>query len=101
VGRTGAIVQPHSPQAKTGRPAFAIETMLRIHYLQQWFGLSDPAMEEALHDVSLYRELAGLGDGASRLPDETTILRFRHLLEAHDLAVDMPAWSTTSCRPRA
>jgi IS5 family transposase len=51
--------------------------------------LSDPAMEEALHDVPLYREFAGLGDGVSRLPDETTILRFRHLLEAHDLAADM------------
>jgi len=83
------IVEPHAPRAKTGRPPFAIETMLRIHYLQQWFGLSDPAMEEALHDVPLYREFAGLGDGVSRLPDETTILRFRHLLEAHDLAVDM------------
>jgi transposase, IS5 family len=83
------IVEPHSPLAKTGRPPFAIEAMLRIHYLQQWFGLSDPAMEEALHDVPLYREFAGLGDGVSRLPDESTILRFRHLLEAHDLAVDM------------
>jgi IS5 family transposase len=83
------IVEPHAPRAKTGRPPFAIETMLRIHCLQQRFGLSDPAMEEALHDVPLYREFAGLGDGVSRLPDETTILRFRHLLEAHDLAVDM------------
>ena len=46
-------------------------------------------MEEALHDVPLYREFAGLGDGASRLPDETTILRFRHLLEAYGLAIDM------------
>lgn len=79
----------HSPRAKTGQPPFAIEAMLRIYYLQQWFGLSDPAMEEALHDVPLYREFAGLGDGVSRLPDETTILRFRHLLEAHDLAADM------------
>jgi IS5 family transposase len=83
------IVEPHSPRARTGRPPFSVETMLRIHYLQQWFGLSDPAMEEALHDVPLYREFAGLGDGVSRLPDETTILRFRHLLEAHDLAADM------------
>ena len=64
------IVEPHCPRAKTGRPPFAVATMLRIHYLQQWFGLSDPAMEEALHD-------------------ETTILRFGHLLERHDLAVDM------------
>ena len=63
--------------------------MLRIHYLQQWFGLSDPAMEEALHDVPLYREFAQIGTGLVRLPDETTILRFRHLLKRHDLAVDM------------
>ena len=63
--------------------------MLRIHYLQQWFGLSDPAMEEQLHDVPLYREFAKLDGIAARLPDETTILRFRHLLERHNLAVDM------------
>ena len=84
-----AVVEPYAPRAKTGRPPFATLTMLRIHYLQQWFGLSDPAMEKALHDVPLYREFIGLGDGVSRLPDETTILRFRHLLEAHGLAADM------------
>ena len=83
------IVEPHYPRAKTGRPPFAIETMLRIHYLQQWFGLSDPAMEEALHDVPLYREFARLDGATARLPDETTILRFRHLLERHNLAVDL------------
>ncbi|MFO1296932.1 MAG: IS5 family transposase [Rubrivivax sp.] len=83
------IIEPHWPKSKTGRPPFAIETMLRIHYMQQWFGLSDPAMEEALHDVPLYLEFAGLSSGGSRIPDETTILRFRHLLERHDLAVDM------------
>jgi IS5 family transposase len=49
------IVQPHAPWAKTVRPPFAIETMLRLHYLQQWFGLSAPAVEESLHDVPLYR----------------------------------------------
>ena len=84
-----SIVEPYSPKARTGRPPFAIETMLRIHYLQQWFGLSDPAMEEALHDVPLYRKFAQIGAGLVRLPDETTILRFRHLLERHALAVDM------------
>ena len=83
------VVQPHYPKARTGRPAFAIETMLRIHYLQQWFALSDPPMEEALHDMPVFREFAKLEDAAARLPDETTILRFRHLLEKHDLAVDM------------
>ena len=83
------IVERHYPKAKTGRPPFGIQTMLRIHYLQQWFGLSDPAMEEALHDVPLYREFVKLDGALARLPDETTILRFRHLLEKHDLAVDM------------
>jgi transposase, IS5 family len=83
------IIEPYWPKSKTGRPPFAIETMLRIHYMQQWFGLSDPAMEEALHDTPLYLEFAGLSSGSSRIPDETTILRFRHLLEKHDLAVDM------------
>jgi IS5 family transposase len=83
------IVAPYWPKSKTGRPPFAIEAMLRIHYMQQWFGLSDPAMEEALHDVPLYLEFAGLSSAAGRIPDETTILRFRHLLEKHDLAVDM------------
>jgi IS5 family transposase len=84
-----ALIEPHSPRAKTGRPPFAIETMLRIHFLQQWFGLSDPAMEEALFDVPLYREFALLPDGPVRLPDESTILRFRHLLEKHGLAAQM------------
>ena len=81
------LIQPHAPAGKTGRPPFAVETMLRIHFLQQWLGLSDPAMEEALHDVPLYREFACLDAGATRLPDESTILRFRHLLEEHNLSL--------------
>jgi IS5 family transposase len=83
------VVEPYYPRAKTGRPPFEIETMLRIHYLQQWFALSDPAMEEALHDMPVFRDFAKLSEGGARLPDETTILRFRHLLEKHDLATDM------------
>jgi IS5 family transposase len=63
--------------------------MLRIHLLQQFFGHSDPAMEEALHDIALYREFARLDVGITRLPDESTILRFRHLLEAHDLGAQI------------
>ena len=76
------LIQPFAPVAGSqgGRPAFAVETMLRIHFLQQWFGLSDPAMEEALHDISLFCEFAKLDPGAMRLPDENTILRFRHLV---------------------
>ena len=84
-----ALIEPYSPRAKTGRPPFPIETMLRIHSLQQWFSLSDPAMEEALFDVPLFREFAQLTEGMARLPDESTILRFRHLLEKHGLAAQM------------
>ena len=80
-----ALIAPHAPSGKTGRPPFAPEIMLRIHLLQQFFGHSDPAMEDALHDIPLYREFARLDVGITRLPDESTILRFRHLLEAHNL----------------
>ena len=79
------LVSPFAPEGKKGRPAFPVATMLRIHFMQQWFTLSDPAMEEALHDVPLFREFASLG-WDTRLPDESTILRFRHLLEKHKLA---------------
>jgi len=80
-----ALIAPYAPEGKKGRPPFAVQTMLRIHFMQQWFTLSDPAMEEALHDVPLFREFAQLS-WDQRLPDESTILRFRHLLEKHKLA---------------
>ena len=79
------LIAPYAPAGKTGRPPFATEVMLRIHLLQQFFGHSDPAMEEALHDIPLYREFAKLDAGITRLPDESTILRFRHMLEQNDL----------------
>jgi transposase, IS5 family len=88
------LIRPFASSGTTvkgGRPSFPVETMLRIHFLQQWFGLSDPAMEEALHDISLYCEFARLDPGAMRLPDETTILRFRHLLEEHNLGIQLLA----------
>lgn len=90
-----SLIEPHYAKSgkhggsKGGRPAFGIETMLKIHFMQQWFGLSDPAMEESLHDTPLYRSFAGLDIGAQRMPDESTILRFRHLLEANALAAQM------------
>ena len=85
-----ALIGPHYwGKSTTGRPPFACELMLRIHFLQQWFGHSDPAMEESLHDVPMYREFIGIDPGADRLPDESTILRFRHLLEQHKLAPAM------------
>ncbi|SAK92327.1 transposase, IS4 family protein [Caballeronia temeraria] len=85
------MIEPHYPKVKTGRPPFPVATTLQIYFLQQWFGLSDPAMEEALYDVPLYREFASLDGGITRLPDETTILRFRHLLEAHGIAAQILA----------
>ncbi|MEX8492426.1 transposase, partial [Sphaerotilus sp.] len=81
-----ALVAPYMPEGRRGRPPFAVEAMLRIHFMQQWFKLSDPAMEDALHDVPLFREFAGLAGWDDRLPDESTILRFRHVLDKHKLA---------------
>ena len=82
-----ALIEVHYPKAQPhgGRRATPLAVMLRIFFLQQWFGLSDPAMEEALHDVPIYRSFAGLDAGQDAMPDESTILRFRHLLEAHGL----------------
>jgi IS5 family transposase len=82
------LVTPHAPEGKRGRPPFAVETMLRIHFMQ-WFTLSDPDMEEALHDVPLFREFAGPDNWNMRLPDDSTILRFRHLFEKDELAGQM------------
>ena len=80
-----ALIEPYAPEGRRGRPPFPVEMLLRIHFMQQWFTLSDPTMEEALHDMPLLRDFAGLSwDSAT--PDESTILRFRHLLEAHKLA---------------
>ena len=79
------LIAPYYPAGRNGRPPFALETMLRVHFLQQWFNLSDPGVEEALMDTPLYREFAGL-EALGRLPDESTILRFRHRLEKHKLA---------------
>lgn len=80
-----SLIAPHTPRAKTGRPPFELATMLRIHFLQQWFGLSDLAMEEVLFETALYREFVGLSS-VERIPDRVSILRFRHLLEEHQLA---------------
>ncbi len=104
-----ALIAPHMPAGQRGRPPFPVEAMLRIHFMQQWFTLSDPAMEEALHDVPLFRDFAGLGGWDDRLPDETTILRFRHLLEKNAVTCwrrtiwRLACWrrSTTCCAPRA
>jgi IS5 family transposase len=93
------LIAPYYREGKTGRPPFALETMLRIHCMQQWFSLSDPAMEEAFFDTPLYREFAQLG-AFGRLPDESTILRFRHRLEKHKLADQILATVNTLLEQR-
>lgn len=84
-GELLALITPHAPVAKTGRPPFDLAMMLRIHCLQQWFGLSDLGAEEALFETSFFRDFAGIS-GTQRIPDRVSILRFRHLLEEHDLS---------------
>jgi IS5 family transposase len=85
------LIAPYYPEGKTGRPPFYLQTMLRVHFLQQWFTLSDPGMEEAFFDTPLYREFAQLEE-FGRLPDESTILCFgktpstRRRLEKYKLA---------------
>jgi len=79
------LIAPYYSEGKTGRQPFPLDSMLRIHFMQQWFSLSDPAMEEAFFDTPLYRDFAQL-PAFGRLPDESTILRFRHRLEKHKLA---------------
>ena len=78
-------IQAHYPKAGRGRHPYAKETMLRIHLLQQWYALSDPAMEEALYEIASMRQFTRLSL-LEAIPDETTILNFRHLLERHGLA---------------
>ena len=81
-----ALVAPFAPEGRRCGTPSAVATMLRIDFMRQWFGLSDPAMEEALHDVPQYREFAGLDSWTTGLARESTILRFRHLLEKQKLA---------------
>jgi IS5 family transposase len=82
-----ALIEPHYPKAgpKGGRPPMPLETMLRVYFLQQWYALSDPMAEEMLYDSDAMRRFAGIELGDDRIPDETTILNFRHLLEKHRL----------------
>ncbi len=80
-----ALIEPYYPKPGNGRPPVGLERMLRIYFLQQWFNLSDPAVEEALYDSAVMRGFAGIDLGREPAPDETTVCRFRHLLEAHDL----------------
>ena len=80
-----ALIEPVYPKPGNGRPPVGVDRMLRIYLLQQWFDLSDPAVEEALYDSAAMRRFVGIDLGCEPVPDETTVCRFRHLLEAHDL----------------
>jgi transposase, IS5 family len=80
-----ALIEPFYPKAGKGRQPLGLEKMLRIYLLQLWFDLSDPQAEDAIYDSESMRRFAGVDLGQDTIPDETTILRFRHLLEEHDL----------------
>ncbi len=80
------LIEPFYPKAGNGRPPYPLETMLRIHLLQNWFALSDPSMEEALYEITSLRQFAQLSLTQGSIPEDTTIMNFRHLLEKHDLA---------------
>jgi IS5 family transposase len=81
-----AVVEPYYPKKGNGRPPIGLERMLRIHFLQHWFNLADLACEEALYDSASLRRFAGIDLGSEPVPDATTLLKFRRLLEQHKLA---------------
>ena len=84
--RLEALIDPYYTKPRKGRPQMPLSVMLRLYFLQQWYSLSDPGAEEALYDMHSMRNFAGLDLAHDAIPDETTILNFRHLLEAHNLA---------------
>jgi IS5 family transposase len=105
-------VEPHYPKAGNGRQPAGLSIMLRTYFLQQWFGFSDPGMEEAFYDSPALWRFAGVDLDVAAAPDETTILRFRHLLEKHELCgqssrcwafspISVYAPSTCCCAERA
>jgi IS5 family transposase len=83
--RLTALIEPHYPKGGSGRPPMPLERMLRIYFMQQWFNLSDPQAEDALYDIEPMRRFAGIELAEDAIPDETTILHFRHLLEQQQL----------------
>jgi transposase, IS5 family len=83
------LIEPYYPKGEDGRPPQGLERMLRIHLMQLWFNQSDPGMEDLLYESESVRRFAGIELGVDAVPDESTILRFRHLLERHDLAAQL------------
>lgn len=84
-----ALIAPHYAKPGRGRRPLPLETMLRVYFLQQWFDLSDPQAEDMLYDSESMRRFARVELGEDPVPDESTILRFRHLLEQHQLTAQM------------
>lgn len=84
--RLVALIEPYYPTGKRGRPPVALERILRVYFLQQWYGLADEALEDAIYDSQAMRAFAGIDLCAGGVPDATTVLKFRHLLEEHDLS---------------
>lgn len=80
-----AVIEPHYPKGEGGRPPVGLERMLRVSFLQQWYGLADEALEDALHDSQALRGFARIDLAPEGVPDAITLLKFRHLLETHDL----------------
>lgn len=90
--RLVAVIAPHYPVAgRRGRPPIGIERMLRMYFVQQWYGLADEAVEDALYDSQALRRFCGIDLAVESVPDATTLMKFRHLLEAHDLTQAMLA----------
>ncbi len=84
-----ALIEPHYPKAGNGRPPVGLERMLRMYWVANWFNLADAACEDALYDIPVFREFCGFDLGRERIPDATTLLKFRHLLEKNEFGQAM------------
>ena len=80
-----ALIEPHYPKAGNGRPPVGLERMLRMYLIANWFNLADEACEDALYDIAAFRDFCRIDLGRERVPDATTLLNFRHLLEQHQM----------------
>src|SRR5277367_4324883 len=83
--RLVAVIAPHYPAGRRGRPPMGLERMLRVYFLQQWYGLADEALEDAIYDSQALRIFVGIDLSTEAVPDATTLLKFRRLLEEHHL----------------
>lgn len=84
-----ALIEPHYPKAGNGRPPIGLERMLRMYWVANWFNLADEACEDAMYDIAVFREFCGFDLGRERIPDATTLLKFRHLLEQNGFGKEM------------